>query len=122
MDLYQKCLRTLKVRTVCGKLRRLAPEYVYGAAPNTIVQGSAAGCMLWAMVLLQREISSGRVPAKLVASIHDELILECRPEDALVVKEALTDCMIEGFKKVFPNGITKKLVEAKIGYSWKELK
>jgi len=121
VKLYEKCMETLRVRTVCGKLRRLAPEFCYGAAPNTIIQGSSAGCMLQSMVLFQQMIDKG-LKAKLIATIHDELIAECLPQDANEVKETLEYAMVEGFKRVFPNGCTKNLVEAKIGNNWMELK
>lgn len=121
LALYEKCLETLRVRTVCGKLRKLAPEYCYGAGANTVIQGSAAGCMLWSLILFQQEVDKG-LPAELVATIHDELIVQCNTKDAKNVKRALEECMIAGFKKVFPKGVTKNLVEAKIGNSWDAIK
>lgn len=122
LDLYNKTLETLKVRTACGKLRSLAPEMCYTSCVNTIIQGSAAGCMLWALVLMYNWINTVDSKSRIVATVHDEMIIEVPKREAETVKHALEECMTRGFLNVFPNGITRGIADAKIGDSWDAVK
>jgi len=106
--------QTMLTTTVCGKRRALDKDNYYGASLNTPVQGSAAECMLHALVELEK-----RDYAKyLVNCVHDELILELPENLVNDGKEVLESCMIDGFLKVFPEGITRGLVDAHSGANW----
>lgn len=108
---------SLTVRTPCGKLRRLDADNTYGTAMNHPVQGGAAECMLYALVYLQNHISDG---AKLLNCVHDEIIVECEPEEAEDMKGWIQEAMIHGFNEVFPKGITRGICEVGMGKNWGE--
>lgn len=109
----------LTVRTPCGKLRRLDPENTYGTAMNHPVQGGAAECMLYALVYFQDHIPDG---AKLLNCVHDEIIVECEPEEAEETKGWIQESMIHGFREVFPDGITRGICEVGMGSNWSKAK
>ena len=59
-----------------------------------------------------------------LATVHDELLLESREEDAEAVSKALQQAMVAGFLQVFPGSeaLTRGLAEAGTGQSWKDAK
>ena len=69
-----------------------------------------------ALVCLQEKLRSTK--AKLVAMIHDEVIVECTAEEAENVKELVEQGMIEGMKTFFTE--VPIVAEATIGRSWAE--
>ena len=85
-------------------------------AYNTPVQGGAAEVMLAALGKFP-DLLSG-LDAKLIAVIHDEVIVESSLEDAPSVVKVLEDAMVQGMLDVFPTASTLGLVEAKIAESW----
>lgn len=107
--------------TKLGKSRKLTEDTYYGASLNHPVQGSTAEVMLRAIVYV-REACAG-TSMRLIATVHDELIVECLPEDTAKVKELMTGAMIKAYLKTFPSGRTvKKLVEPTSGSNWAEAK
>ena len=104
-----------------GKIRKMYDDSYYGACMNHPIQGSCAEIMLLALVKA-REALVG-TSARLLASVHDEIVLECLPEDVSVVKKKLTDAMTEAYLMVLPSGRTvKNLVEPTSGANWAEAK
>lgn len=122
MKQVEVCSATKEVRTACGKLRKLPADSIWGNAMNHPVQGSAAEVMLYSLVHVDNAIKEGVIPGKLSNCVHDEILIECTPDRAEDVSKGLELCMIEGFKDVFPKGVTRGLVEAKSGKSWGEAK
>lgn len=116
------CERTLEVRTAGGRLRRWenAAAFKSTEAFNTPVQGGAAETMLAAMARASRMLDAAGIDAALLATVHDELILEARESDADRAKEILETAMREGFLEIFPSAPQTGLVEAHIGRSWAE--
>lgn len=103
-------------RTPFGKLRKYDPEAAYGNVLNHKIQGGAAEAMLCAMVHVHNNLPKG---CNLVASVHDELIIECPDKDTGEVKHILEECMKAGYLNVFPSGLTtRNLVEAHVGKNW----
>lgn len=102
--------------TPCGKRRCLDKDNSYGASMNTPVQGGAAECMLYGL------IGMSKLGLNVVACVHDEVLVECKSEEASFVAGQVTGCMEGGFLNVFPSGCIKKLVEAKVGRNWAEAK
>ena len=115
------CGETLKVTTPCGKLRRLDPANSYGTSMNTPIQGGAAEVMLNSLIRVHKRLQDFS-DVRLVNVVHDEVLLECLPHKAAAAKSILEHSMLEGYLDVFPNGITRNLVDAKIGFSWGEAK
>jgi DNA polymerase-1 len=62
-------------------------SYTERAAINTPIQGSAADLMKLAMIRVERALKAFDPSARLLLQVHDELLLECRAEDAGAVSE-----------------------------------
>jgi DNA polymerase I-like protein with 3'-5' exonuclease and polymerase domains len=62
------------------------------------------------------------VGARLVNTVHDEIVLEVTNNDVDRAKAALEKAMVEGMLSVFPEASTKNLVEFKAGRNWAEAK
>ena len=62
------------------------------------------------------------IDAKLVNTVHDEIVLEVANNDVDRAKAALEKAMVDGMLAVFPEASTKNLVESKAGKNWAEAK
>ncbi len=107
---FEKCIEDAKlngyVETIMGR-RRPIPEiesrilsmrqYAERTAINSVIQGSAADLIKIAMVNLHRRMERDRVPARLLLTVHDELVLESpeadAPDVAEVAREEMTRAM-----------------------------
>ena len=70
------------------------------------------------MAHLVRLLADRNLDAFLIASVHDELIVECCEGDADVVGALLEEAMTFGFLRIFPSAPTTGLVEATKARSW----
>ena len=115
---------TLKATTVGGMVRKLSEDNYYTCSLNTPVQGSAAEALLYSLTLLDKQFIYEKLPAKIVATVHDEILVECKTEVAEHVKDLLEQSMVLGFTHVFPEnyGAVNNIVEAHIGDSWYDAK
>lgn len=114
-----------KVETPCGRVRDFMKEengYRYTEALNTPIQGGAAEIALHSLIRLGAALNW--TEARIVNTVHDEIIVEVKEEKAKEVAQIVEASMIKGFLDVFPDSslITKGLVEAKIAKSWGEAK
>jgi DNA polymerase I len=89
---------------------------------NTPVQGSCADALLRAMALIDTRLAEWQIPGGLVATVHDELILEVDEDDAEIARTLLEGVMVEAFRTTFPGAPTKGVAKAEIGRSWAEVK
>lgn len=105
--------------TPCGKLRKLPEDNTFGNSMNHPVQGGAAEVMSHALIRINDEIQHLGI---LVNCVHDEVMVECHESVGESVKSIIEECMVLAFKDVFPYGVTKGLVDAKIGNSWGDAK
>ena len=93
-------------RTLMGRRRYLpelqspkAPVREFGkrAAMNTPVQGTAADIIKLAMVRVDRALREAGMQSRLILQVHDELLLECPPEEeeqaAGLLREAMEGAM-----------------------------
>ena len=110
------------VRTPMGRLRKLCETEVYTKAVNTPVQGGAAEVSFYALILLRKAFKHGTVKARILNTVHDEIIVECKEKDAPQVMAMMEEAMERGLKKMFPDACTKGLVEAHSAKSWSEAK
>lgn len=66
-------------------------------AVNTVIQGSAADLMKFAMLNIHRRIKKEELPVRLLLQIHDELVLEAEPDQLqpimAMVKEEMINAM-----------------------------
>lgn len=115
---------SLKAYTVGGMVRQLSENNYYTCSLNTPVQGSAAEAILFAIADLDKIFIQRGWPAKIVATVHDEILVECKTSVADVVKGLLEQSMMLGFLHVFPEtyGAIHNIVEAHKGASWYEAK
>ena len=92
--------------TLMGRSRYLpelrspkAPIREFGkrAAMNTPVQGTAADIIKLAMVRIDRALREAGLKSRLILQVHDELLLECPPEEAeqaaALLREAMEDAI-----------------------------
>lgn len=108
-----------EIRTATGR-RRLIPATAsewerFTALVNTPVQGGCADGMKKAIVLL-----AARLPdcAKIISTVHDELIVEAPESVAGQVKDLLETTMREAMADLFPQVPIE--VEAKVCRAWGE--
>ena len=87
---------------------------------NLPVQGAAADAMLRALALVFRRLRG--IHGGLVASVHDELLLEVAEADAEAARAILEETMLEAFDMTFPGAPLAKVVEVKVGQTWKDIK
>jgi DNA polymerase I-like protein with 3'-5' exonuclease and polymerase domains len=87
---------------------------------NLPVQGAAADAMLRAIAMVFRRLRG--INGGLVACVHDELLLEVAETDAERARRILEESMMEAFEQTFPGAPLAKVVEAKIGRTWREVK
>lgn len=107
--------------------RRMIPELSsnnfmvrqFGArvAMNTPIQGTAADIMKIAMVSMYKELQKSGYDAKIILQIHDELMIECKKEQAEKVVQMLKECMENAITMSIP-----LLVEAEIAENWYDVK
>ena len=95
-------IRNGYARTLLGRRRYLpelqspkAPIREFGkrAAMNTPVQGTAADIIKLAMVRVDMALREAGMQSRLILQVHDELLLECPPEEADRAAELLKEAM-----------------------------
>ena len=113
-------------RTMMGRRRYLpelqspkAPIREFGkrAAMNTPVQGTAADIIKLAMVRTDRALRAAGMQSRLILQVHDELLLECPPEEADRAAEILRKAMEEAAELKVP-----LVAEVHRGKNWAEAK
>ena len=76
--------------------------------------GTAADIVKMAMVRVARALAEELPSARMIMQVHDELVLECPPEDADSAAEILRREM-EGVGSDFPVPLP---VDVEIGHNW----
>ena len=112
-----------RVTTPSGRVRDFKMEkngYRYTEALNTPIQGGAAEVLMAALGVLQKHLKG--IDAKLVNTVHDEIVLEVALEHSHKAVVALEATMTEGMLTIFPKASIKNLVGANTGPSWAEAK
>ncbi len=89
---------------------------------NLPIQGICADAMLRGITLVHKRLTGDKVRGGLVATIHDELLVEVAVDHAEHARDILQDSMIEAFTMTFPGAPTERVVEAKIGPTWADIK
>ena len=113
--------RRYTVFTRMGKSRKLTEENYFCACMNHPIQGSCAEIMLLA-ICYTHEFLKG-TSARLLASVHDEILLECLPQDVDTVKEKLAKAMVKAYLEILPSGRTiNKVCEPSSGLTWADAK
>lgn len=119
------------ITSICGRVRR--PETFFDKKSNKKrsflnftqiinfpIQSSCTDFLKLSLKVIYNEILSNTLPAKIVASAHDEIILQCSEEDAKAVEESVRSIMVASAQYVlhpiFPNAPIE--VDTAIGTSW----
>jgi DNA polymerase-1 len=88
----------------------------FQAAVNFLIQGSCADVLKVAMVKLPSVLPSS---ARLLLTVHDELVLECPACDAQITAHQTSQVMKEAFREVFGDVVPIE-VEVSICNNWAE--
>jgi DNA polymerase I-like protein with 3'-5' exonuclease and polymerase domains len=108
-----------EVRTVLGRRRLIPAEATawesFTALVNTPVQGGCADGMKQAIVALAQRLPEG---ARIISTVHDELIIEAGLADADAVRQIVETAMVEAMSELFPQVPVE--VEAKVCNAWDE--
>jgi len=86
-------------------------------ARNMPIQGSAADIIKIAMINVQRALKNKNLDAKIILQVHDEIIVECKENQALKVKEILENEMESAVSLKVP-----LVADAHIGKTWFDAK
>ncbi len=112
--------------TLMGRRRYLpelkspkAPVREFGkrAAMNTPVQGTAADIIKLAMVRIDKALREAGLQSRLILQVHDELLLECPPEEAEQAAALLREAMEGAISLEVP-----LVAEVHSGVNWAEAK
>ena len=100
-----RATRDRTLRTLAGRIRKFGNDPVAddrGAmrreAMNYPIQGSSADIAKLALALIRKELQG--LDARLVNSIHDEFVVECREDLAPEVSEKMRDAMVRAGERI----------------------
>lgn len=113
-------------KTLFGRERKLIElnsashnmrEFGLRVAMNTPIQGTAADIIKIAMNKVRIALANSLPDAKFVMQVHDELIIECKEEDAVVCEQICKEQMESAVKLYVP-----LVADGNIGKDWLEAK
>ena len=93
---------TGQTRTMFGRIRylpdidspnRTLQGYAERAAINTPIQGTAADIMKLAMIATEKVLAKEKLASVMLLSVHDEIVLECPPEEVKTVSALVAGIM-----------------------------
>jgi DNA polymerase-1 len=84
-------------------------------AVNTPVQGTAADIIKLAMVAIDREIAARGLAARMILTVHDELLFDVPAAELAEVRALVRDCM----EHALPLRVPLK-VDMGVGRNWLE--
>ena len=103
------------IRTLSGRIRRLADDAPGTVRANTPIQGTAADGFKAGIAALWR--TRGKYPNSfLVLVVHDEVIVECNAEDAEQVARWIEQCLTQGMREFIKDAPVN--VDVLIRVSW----
>ena len=85
-------------------------------AMNTPIQATAADLMKLAMIEIDRRLEAGAFRAKLIIQVHDEVVLDCPPQE----KNAVEKLVVEAMERAMEISVPLK-VNVASGRNWMEL-
>lgn len=101
-----------------GRATRSRREPWEGHRYNTVIQGSCAEVLMLALADTRERVRRLGLDARLVGTVHDEIILEAGVRGAEAAAEALGEAMRHGWLSVYPTASTVGLVEPKVVADW----
>lgn len=105
--------RSLKMVDFDDVLKR---AHALNQAKNMPIQSCGASMTKRAMLNIQKIIEEQNLDAKLILTVHDEILVECHESIADKMKEVVKNCMIESFNYYIPD-LTMK-INPKVDTKW----
>jgi DNA polymerase-1 len=101
------------VETLLGRRLNVRKyDYAGTRAVNYPIQGSAAEIIKLGMIQMAKFICSQGNRAKLILQVHDELVIDCPPEDVDVYEKNTEEVMLEDVPQLkVPLAVTVKVVD-----------
>jgi DNA polymerase-1 len=127
-NLLAKCRETGRVETILGRRRTFDTNSIRSwttyqrrnvaerEAINMEIQGSAADLMKLAMLGVHRQLQERKLRAKMLLTVHDELVFETPPEELTQVAELVRREMTAAMKLDVP-----LKVDVSAGKNWLEV-
>ncbi|MCK5083441.1 MAG: DNA polymerase I [Candidatus Omnitrophica bacterium] len=122
----KKCEKQGYVLTLLNR-RRYIPEinskngamkqFAQRQAINTPVQGSAADMMKVAMINIQKELEERKLSAKMISTVHDELVFETTKSEEAAIVDLVRYQMEHAVELTVP-----VIVSVKAGKNWLDMK
>lgn len=92
-------------------------QFAQRQAINTPVQGTAADLMKLAMINVDAELKKNRLKARMLITVHDELVLEADSDIVKDISQKVKNVMEKSLKIVVPIKVT-----VKTGSNWLDMK
>jgi DNA polymerase I-like protein with 3'-5' exonuclease and polymerase domains len=92
--------------------------FSYPYACNHPIQGTCAEVMQLALARLDRRLRP--FPARILATVHDEIVLEVREDQVAVVEPVVVEAMTGAWHDFHPGAPTKGLVDVAAADTWAE--
>lgn len=124
-DTIEKTRDSGYVTTMLGRRRyikdinsrnRNLRQFAERTAVNSPIQGTAADIIKLAMLRCEQAIRDNGLHATMLLQVHDELIFEVSPEDAMALGKVVHQCMEEAVSLNVP-----LKVDLKAGFNWREM-
>lgn len=96
----------------------LTSDQVYTVSMNTPVQGTGAEILIESLAHLHANLH--KFDARILAHIHDEILLMVREDQAEEMALQLQASMLHGYTTVLPNAPTTELTEVNAGPIWEK--
>jgi DNA polymerase-1 len=87
-------------------------------AANYPIQGAAADVMYRAVARMSNLMWQVPYPTRMLASVHDELLLLCRAGHGEDLEKHLREQMRLAWLDIFPDTATDNLIDSAVGQSW----
>ena len=115
-----ECTEVVEGRTILGRRRLIDPEasnwHRFQAKTNLVVQGACAEGLKLALCKIHKALPKD---VKIIATVHDEIIVEASEAKAEQVKKLLVKIMVSVFDNLFKKQVPIA-VETKICNNWGE--
>jgi DNA polymerase-1 len=94
-----------------------ARSFAERTAVNTPLQGTAADLIKIAMIAIDRELAARKMRSRMLLQVHDELVLECPPEETAAAASLVKSLMESAARLEVP-----LLAETGTGANWRDAK
>lgn len=85
---------------------------------NMPIQGTCAEVMLVALAYVDQAVRE--MDARIIATVHDEIVLLAAEDDVADVMNSVRRCMTRAWTDFHPDSETRGLVEIKAGATWRD--